>query len=174
MIGGIIRQALATKRRITIPSLGTFISRADGNIAFSAMLTDDDGELRRTVAQLKNIPESVASTRIERYVAGVKAELSATGRSVIPELGAFTKTASGAIKFSQYEPQQTAKQSINTHAAETMKQTPNRPVSSSVLRTQRKKSDWIVIVAVIVALLALIIIIFGLSQGGAQPVEPLQ
>ena len=82
VIDRVISEYLQDKgRRIIIPGFGAFIRRDEGELAFLAILKNDDGVLASEVSKRLNYSEAEAAETVRKYAETLKSELAA-GRSV--------------------------------------------------------------------------------------------
>ncbi len=98
VIINIIYNYLESNRRITVPGLGTFLTRGNRNsMLFSEFLKGDDGVLRSLVVE-HGMSEMEAIDTIERFVADVRDILQSGEGFVMPSMGRLY-ICDGAIVF---------------------------------------------------------------------------
>ncbi len=117
VVANIIYSYLEENRRITIPTLGTFLTKGGrGTILFSEFMKGDDGVLRTLLVD-SGLSDEVAMTTIEQFVNDIRAKLSRDGYCEIPPMGVFM-TNGTTISFCIVEPKVEEPQEVEPQAEE--------------------------------------------------------
>ena len=102
MISREIKKLLQTQKRVTVPSLGSFMRRGDGAILFTDMLKDNDGVLANALANTMAITEQQALEEIARFVLQTERNLADKWCAELTELGTLSRSADGKIAFTAH------------------------------------------------------------------------
>lgn len=99
MTDSIIVKYLAGNRRLTIPGLGTFLRKDNGEVVFMELLKKDDGVLASLVAAESGTDEAKAREDIATYAATVRRACATAGRHPIEGLGTLSVGQNGTLKL---------------------------------------------------------------------------
>lgn len=100
MVGDIIARHFAEgARRLTLPGVGTFIARPGGGVAFTEIMSADDGVLAGILARGRDVPAHKAAAEVAKYVARVRKSLDGGGEVVISGFGTLARNAAGEYTF---------------------------------------------------------------------------
>lgn len=102
VVTNIVYSYLEKNRRITIPTLGTFLTKGGRDtILFSEFMKSDDGVLQSLLIE-SGLSDEEASSSIEQFVSNIRAALSDDGFCELLPLGKLY-TNEGFISFSVVE-----------------------------------------------------------------------
>lgn len=180
MLNRIIANRLKESRRLVIPKLGAFIVKEpDGKILFSELLRGDDGVLRGLI-KASGVGDIEAAGVIDRYVFEVRNTLD-RGRSYeIGDLGALRRSENGAIVFvqsptSEVRPNASVRSghpyvAPAAYSAETEREQPSANETTAPRRVvkRRRKADAFIVAAVIIAVLAVAVMVYGYFRANEQ------
>ena len=99
MISREIKKLLQTEKRVTVPSLGSFMKRSDGVLLFTDMFKDNDGVLSRALMNSLSLTEQQATEQIARFVADVERGLTEGGEVRLTDFGVLSRSADGRVVF---------------------------------------------------------------------------
>ncbi len=100
VLTAIIAKYLQTNRRITVPALGTFLSKgANEPTLFSEFMKTDDGVLRELLSTEYNMSELEAAIFIDRFVFDLRHAVESQGCFAMPYLGYMHSTQSSGFSF---------------------------------------------------------------------------
>lgn len=185
MISKIIHDYLLHDKRITVPGFGSFIRKENGQIAFVEILRADDGVLSSLVRKQGGYTEVEAAAVIDRFIFEIKHALQTRGSIRIKGIGAMSMGSGGKIVFQsesapqnvsvsiekEKEPQVAAvrsEQKAKKPAEDETRQSRQRKNTSERPRkSNKKRTDTLLIVAIIMAAIALAVMIYGFSVSGA-------
>lgn len=123
MVDNIIREYLATGKRLTVPDLGTFLVQGEGKVIFTEMLKKDDGVLSSMLQRNYSLPAEDCDAIIANFAAEVRHGAARAEGFTIDHLGKFTLDVNSLLQFScavaPVEPvvASTVKQSVAQSAA---------------------------------------------------------
>jgi len=186
MISKIIHDYLKCDKRITIPGFGSFIRKENGQIAFVEILRGDDGVLSELVRRHGDYTEVEAAATIDRFIFEIKHALQTRGSIHIKGLGTMSLKQGGKIDFrSDAAPDNAAAEIPAAAKVETPVQRPTVEKKETVVRNpaaaparrsvqtrkkrpvNKKRTDTLLIAAIIMAVIALSVMIYGFSVSGA-------
>ncbi len=187
MVSKIICDYLRHDKRITVPGFGSFIRKEDGQIAFVEILRGDDGVLSSLVRRKGDYTEVEAAAVIDRFIFEIKHALQTSGSIHIKGLGTMSLKGGGKIDFRSdavpraasatkpAAPRTTVsaqRPSVKTPPAAAPKQGPasvRKPANKPARRpaNNKKRTDTLLIAAIIMAAIALAVMIYGFSVSGA-------
>lgn len=192
MISKIIHDYLLHDKRITVPGFGSFIRKENGQIAFVEILRGDDGVLSSLVRKQGDYTEVEAAAVIDRFIFEIKHALQTKGSIRIKGLGTMSAAAGGKISFSSESdavksptpapekqipsrPSVSPRMQVSKEPSAPRQSTP-RPQPAAAKRTRRpasnkKRTDTLLIVAIIMAAIALSVMIYGFSVSGAPELQ---
>ncbi|MCT4645448.1 MAG: SPOR domain-containing protein [Carboxylicivirga sp.] len=100
-----ILSLIKENNRVIVPNFGAFIvAKENGfSVLFNNFLSFNDGLLVDYITQKDGVSREEAEKQIEEYVERVKATLDEKGTYHFPNLGTFTKDATGILRFEQSE-----------------------------------------------------------------------
>ena len=102
MISREIKKLLQTEKRVTVPSLGSFMKRSDGVLLFTDMFKDNDGVLSRALMNSLSLTEQQATEQIARFVADVERGLTEGGEVRLTDFGVLSRSADGRVVFAAH------------------------------------------------------------------------
>ena len=175
----VIVEYLRSNRRLVIPNFGAFMAKESGERIFSGLLRTDDGVLS-SLLKARGLNEMEAAITIDRFIFEVRHELEQYGYCRLGEVGTLriepeTKAlrlyppVHGELpKQTPYIPKQVLETENEKRKTENENKsiggdnetpatfaTPKKPI------TPRKKVDFVMVVAVIILLVALLGIGYG-------------
>ena len=176
----VIVEYLRSNRRLVIPNFGAFMAKESGERIFSGLLRTDDGVLS-SLLKARGLNEMEAAITIDRFIFEVRHELEQYGYCRLGEVGTLriepeTKAlrlyppVHGELpKQTPYIPKiderretkderQETKDESKSKSVGSEKETSNAPIAP---QKPRKKVDFVMIVAVIILLVALLGIGYG-------------
>lgn len=183
----VIADYLRDNRRLVVPAFGAFVVKESGEVLFSELLKTDDGVLRGLLTA-GGLSELECAGLIDRFIFDARNALSDNGRFELGELGRLTVGGNGEIKLVSpiAEPVERtampkAKSTAETYAPKPdtfcSKMQPERPrtaVSSRRSEPKRKRgTDWFMVVAVMVLLVAVAVIVYGYLCSAEQDDEAM-
>lgn len=186
MLNRIIASKLKTSRRLVIPNLGVFIVGSDGRILFSELMRSDDGVLRQAVTEEKGVSESEANILIDRFVFEIRAALERGTSYRIEGFGALQRDERGVVVFRNndtrailrdiYAQEEKAAEEAESGAkdvAPTVAAAPAPAKRAPRPAAGRKGGvDIFLITAIVVAIVAVGVIIYGYIQSKAREEAP--
>ncbi|MFI3289657.1 MAG: hypothetical protein SNH55_05040 [Rikenellaceae bacterium] len=99
VIANVIYEYLESNRRITVPMLGTFLTKGSRDtLLFSEFMKSDDGVLRSLLIEGQGLSELEATDAIEAFVCDIRSALESDKSYEVPPMGRF-KSVDGAILF---------------------------------------------------------------------------
>lgn len=102
MISREIKKLLQTEKRVTVPSLGSFMKRSDGVLLFTDMFKDNDGVLSRALMNSLSLTEQQATEQIACFVADVERGLTEGGEVHLTDFGVLSRSADGRVVFAAH------------------------------------------------------------------------
>lgn len=177
IVAEVIAEYLRSNRRLVVPNFGAFMVKESGERLFSELLRTDDGVLSSLLLN-KGMNEMEAAVTIDRFIFEVRHELEQYGYCRLGEIGTLrieptTKVmklyppVQGELpKQTPYIPKiderQEAKEESKSMGGENKTpNTPNTPNASNAPKKPRKKFDFVMVMAVIILLAALVAIGYG-------------
>ena len=185
IVSEVIAAYLQNNRRLVVPGFGAFMVKESGERVFSELLRTDDGVLASLLRE-KGLNEMEAAVMIDRFIFEVRHELEQYGYCRLGEIGTLRIEPSAKVlrlyppvqgeipKRTPYVPKQLSETENEKGAIEERKveisNTPNTSNISNVsnasnapkrLRQPRKKFDFVMVVAVIILVVALLGIGYG-------------
>ena len=183
MISKIIHDYLQHEKRITIPGFGSFIRKENGQIIFMEILRSDDGVLSSLVRKHGDYTEVEAAAVIDRFIFEIRHALQTKGSIRIKGLGTMHTEEGGKIAFTseldshatavpekkapvqrispQPQPRaQVSKKPVAPRKNIQHKKTATAKRSSTL---NKKRMDTLLIVAILMAIIALAVMIYGFS-----------
>ncbi len=110
----IIFEYLQTNRRITVPALGTFLSKGDNSpLLFSEFMKSDDGILRELLASKAKMSELEAAIFVDRFVFDLRHAIESNERFTLPHLGYMT-SEDGRTYIFEYDPEARDEQAVES------------------------------------------------------------
>ncbi len=175
----VIAKYLQTNRRLVVPGFGAFMVKESGERLFSDLLNTDDGVLS-SLLQNGGMNEMEAAVTIDRFIFEVRHELEQYGYCRLGEIGTLrvepaTRTlrlyppVQGEMpKQTPYIPkpivetenEKVAAKEQDTESSESPS-TPITPITPKKAVQPRKKFDFVMIVAVVILVVALLGIGYG-------------
>lgn len=174
----LIAEFLRTHKRLVVPQLGAFIVKAPGGeILFSELFKRDDGVLRGLLTAA-GASEIEAAGAIDRLIFDLRHAVQHGGVYLVAGLGTFSAGANGTLAFA-YDPQAGAAGGSSGSDAVGRGRTPRyepdpcvkgltygRPVKTTDAYTfvgskPARRIDAFLIVAIVAALLAVGVIVYG-------------
>lgn len=168
----IISQYLHENRRLVVPTFGMFVVKESGGVLFSDLIKTDDGVLRSLLAR-EGLGALAVAGAIDHFIFDARYALDEEGHFDMGELGTLVKGADGVVRLVQHEvaPQNVAPKTTAT-SAPVAQQQPVRPQSagkspvaeasgnrgSRGQKSRRRGTDWFMIVAVVVLLVAIAVV----------------
>ncbi len=117
LISKIIFEYLKTNRRITVPALGTFLSKGDDDVLlFSEFMKNDDGVLRETVVA-SGLSELEAAIVIDRFVFDLRHKITLGEAVELPYLG-YMRSADCKNLLFDYDPAVRERSAVEPQVAE--------------------------------------------------------
>ena len=181
----IIAAYLLSNRRLVVPAFGAFMVKESGERVFSELLRTDDGVLASLLRE-KGLNEMEAAVMIDRFIFEVRHELEQYGYCRLGEIGTLRIEPSAKVlrlyppvqgeipKRTPYVPKQLSETENEKGAIEERKveisNTPNTSNISNVSNASNapkkqlkphKKFDFVMVVAVIILVVALLGIGYG-------------
>ena len=175
----VIVEYLRSNRRLVIPNFGAFMAKESGERIFSGLLRTDDGVLS-SLLKARGLNEMEAAITIDRFIFEVRHELEQHGYCRLGEVGTLriepeTKAlrlyppVHGELpKQTPYIPkiderQETKDESkiVGGESVGSENETPKASNASNAPHKPRKKVDFVMVVAVIILLAALLGIGYG-------------
>ncbi|MBP3550803.1 MAG: hypothetical protein J6J57_04065 [Alistipes sp.] len=175
----VITAHLRSNRRLVVPNFGAFVVKESGEYLFSDLLRDDDGVLASLLRE-KGLSEMEAAVMTDRFIFEVRHELEQYGYCRLGDIGTLriepdTKVlklyppVQGELpKQTPYIPKQVSEAENGERKTENEDKsiggdnetpatfaTPKKPIKP------RKKVDFVIVVAVIILLAALVGIGYG-------------
>ena len=181
MISKIIHDYLQHEKRITIPGFGSFIRKENGQIIFMEILRSDDGVLSSLVRKHGDYTEVEAAAVIDRYIFEIKHALQTKGSIRIKGLGTMRSEAGGKIAFTseidlpaaaipekkapvqRISPQPRAQVQKKSLAPRKNVQQQRVATAKRSTTPNKKRTDTLLIVAILMAIIALAVMIYGFS-----------
>lgn len=189
MISKIIHDYLRDNKRITVPGFGSFIRKENGELAFVEILRGDDGVLSNLVRKQGQYSEVEAAAIIDRFIFEIKHAIQTKGSIRIKDLGTMSSEPGGKLSFkpervpcTEVPPRSVVeKPVIERPVRQTVppyaKTPPQRPDirksdarqvkapkrRNTPARPNKKGTDTLLILAIIMALIALAVMIYGFS-----------
>ena len=180
IVAEVIAEYLRSNRRLVVPNFGAFMVKESGERLFSDLLRTDDGVLSSLLLS-KGMNEMEAAVMIDRFIFEVRHELEQYGYCRLGEIGTLrieptTKVmklyppVQGELpKQTPYIPkiderQEAKEESKSMGGEEETPKTPKTPNASNASNTPkkpRKKFDFVMVMAVIILLAALVAIGYG-------------
>lgn len=189
MLNRIIAERLREHRRLVVPKLGAFIVKEpDGKILFSELLRGDDGVLRELV-KANGVGDIEAAGVIDRFVFEVRNTLDGGRPYVIGELGSLQRGDNGAIVFVPKEAPRAAVSDRRIHAYSAPSVSAARALydddanddrsgaaasggdanaTGRRRRVRRRGADAFVVLAVVIAVLAVAVMVYGYFRANEQ------
>ena len=180
IVAEVIAEYLRSNRRLVVPNFGAFMVKESGERLFSDLLRTDDGVLSSLLLS-KGMNEMEAAVMIDRFIFEVRHELEQYGYCRLGEIGTLrieptTKVmklyppVQGELpKQTPYIPkiderQEAKEESKSMGGEEETPKTPKTPNASNASNTPkkpRKKFDFVMVMAVIILLAALVALGYG-------------
>lgn len=175
----VIAAHLLSNRRLVVPAFGAFMVKESGERVFSELLRTDDGVLASLLRE-KGLNEMEAAVMIDRFIFEVRHELEQYGYCRLGEIGTLRIEPSAKVlrlyppvqgeipKRTPYVPKQLSETENEKGAIEEQKveisNTSNISNASNAPKKQlkpHKKFDFVMVVAVIILVVALLGIGYG-------------
>jgi nucleoid DNA-binding protein len=175
----VIAEHLQTNRRLVVPNFGAFVVKESGERLFSDLLRTDDGVLT-SLLRNKGLTEMETAVVTDRFIFEVRHELEQYGYCRLGEIGTLrvepaTRTlrlyppVQGEMpKQTPYIPKpivETENEKVATKEQDTESSerpsTPITPIAPKKAVQPRKKFDFVMIVAVVILVVALLGIGYG-------------
>ena len=182
----VIAKYLQTNRRLVVPAFGAFVVKESGERVFSDLLNSDDGVLTSLLRE-RGLNEMETAVTIDRFIFEVRHELEQYGYCRLGEIGTLriepaTKVlrlyppVQGEIpKQTPYIPKQVPETENEKRKTENEKsefengskniggeeEVPKTPKTPNAPKKPRKKFDFVMVMAVIILLAALVAIGYG-------------
>ncbi len=141
-ISEIIFEYLQTNRRITLPAMGTFLSKGDATpLLFSEFMKSDDGVLRELLASKAGMSELEAAIFVDRFVFDLRHTVESGERFTMPHLG-YIYSQDGQSYIFDYDP--TAEEVIPEPEAQeeqTEEQTEEQPTDREVAEQESEEAE---------------------------------
>lgn len=174
MIDSIIIEYLKHNRRLVIPKLGAFlVKEPDGSVVFSELLRGDDGVLRGLI-KARGVGDIEAAGVIDRFVFEVRHALDSGRVYKIGDFGVLRRGENGIISFRSARPepvrQRSASPAVQPSATADAVEAA-KPVGDDTVKPQRRRSkgtDMFVVVAIVIALIAVAVMVYGYVRANRQ------
>ena len=166
----LIAEFLRTHKRLVVPQLGAFIVKAPGGeILFSELFKRDDGVLRGLLTAA-GASEIEAAGAIDRLIFDLRHAVQHGGVYLVAGLGTFSAGANGTLAFA-YDPQAGAAagpasaapagSAVETEASGEPAADRTTDAYTFVGSKPARRVDAFLIVAIVAALLAVGVIVYG-------------
>ena len=189
IVAEVIAEYLCSNRRLVVPNFGAFMVKESGERLFSELLRTDDGVLSSLLLN-KGMNEMEAAVMIDRFIFEVRHELEQYGYCRLGEIGTLrmepttkvmklyppvqgelpkqtpyipkpvSETENGKRK-TENEKSESENGSKNIGGEEETPKTPNASNTPNTPKKPRKKFDFVMVMAVIILLAALVAIGYG-------------
>lgn len=197
MVAKIIREYMKSgHKKLTVPEFGTFMRKDTGEIIFVDLLRKDDGVLRKLVEDYGHYSEVEAMALVDRFIFETRNGIEKNGSVALEGFGTIFRDAKGLYQFELQAQTRPAPQPAAVPKPPVPKQEPPQTVSPAGTpvrrpspppvqptsavpprrtapavrrKPQKSKPDVLIIVALVAAIVALIIFIFGLAARGNLP-----
>lgn len=179
--------------KLTVPGFGTFMRRGKGEIVFVDLLRGDDPTLSQLVEDAGGYSELEAMALIDRFIFRTKSAIERQGSATIEGFGSMTIDSKGIYQFT-HTPARAKKTSetavqekivfgdtiptsrpaprpASTHAAAPRSGPAIKKTTPRAAKTPARKKnaappiDWLLVVAMSAAVIAIVAMYFGLSRG---------
>ena len=182
IVGEVIAAHLLSNRRVVVPAFGAFMVKESGERVFSELLRTDDGVLASLLRE-KGLNEMEAAVMIDRFIFEVRHELEQYGYCRLGEIGTLRIEPSAKVlrlyppvqgeipKRTPYVPKPLSETENEKGAIEEQKvEISNTPNTSNISNASNapkkqlkphKKFDFVMVVAVIILVVALLGIGYG-------------
>ena len=183
IVAEVIAEYLRSNRRLVVPNFGAFMVKESGERLFSELLRTDDGVLSSLLLN-KGMNEMEAAVMIDRFIFEVRHELEQYGYCRLGEIGTLRMEPTTKVmklyppvqgelpKQTPYIPKpvsetENGKRRTENEKSESENGSKNiggeeeAPNASNTPKKTRKKFDFVMVMAVIILLAALVAIGYG-------------
>lgn len=172
IVAEVIANYLQVNRKLVVPAFGAFMVKESGERVFSNLLNDDDGILTSLLRE-RGLNEMETAVTIDRFIFEVRHELELYGYCRLGEIGTLRIEPTTKVlklyppvqgempKQTPYIPKRISEMENENRDAKAETIIPSAPTMSEKPSKHRRKVDFVMIVAVIILLAALVGIGYG-------------